>query len=124
MTDDDDFIIAHGGAEQLNRTAAAFPTANQRYRLRAAFRPPFPAPWTVEETAPCFIVRDHNGQATAALSADNKGRAFSTAAFSADPAAWRWLAAIRRASSRVSRLPAADWPPCSPKLTRARARPF
>ena len=23
----------------------------------------FPPPWTVEETAPCFIVRDHNGQA-------------------------------------------------------------
>ena len=23
----------------------------------------FPAPWTVEETAPCFTVRDHNGQA-------------------------------------------------------------
>ena len=25
----------------------------------------FPAPWTVEETAPCFIVRDHNKQALA-----------------------------------------------------------
>jgi hypothetical protein len=25
----------------------------------------FPPPWTVEETAPCFIVRDHNGQALA-----------------------------------------------------------
>jgi hypothetical protein len=24
-----------------------------------------PPPWTVEETAPCFIVRDHNGQALA-----------------------------------------------------------
>ncbi len=23
----------------------------------------FPPPWTVEETAPCFIVRDHNGRA-------------------------------------------------------------
>jgi hypothetical protein len=27
--------------------------------------PPPPPPWTVEETAPCFIVRDHNGQALA-----------------------------------------------------------
>jgi hypothetical protein len=25
----------------------------------------FPPPWTVEETRPCFIVRDHNGQALA-----------------------------------------------------------
>jgi len=24
-----------------------------------------PPPWTVEETDPCFIVRDHNGQALA-----------------------------------------------------------
>jgi hypothetical protein len=25
----------------------------------------FPPPWTVEETAPCFIVRDANAQALA-----------------------------------------------------------
>jgi hypothetical protein len=25
----------------------------------------FPTPWTIEEIAPCFIVRDHNGQALA-----------------------------------------------------------
>ena len=25
----------------------------------------FPPPWTVEETQPCFIVRDHNRQALA-----------------------------------------------------------
>jgi hypothetical protein len=25
----------------------------------------FPPPWSVEETAPCFIVRDANGQALA-----------------------------------------------------------
>jgi hypothetical protein len=25
----------------------------------------FPPPWTVEETEPCFIVRDHNGQTLA-----------------------------------------------------------
>ena len=25
----------------------------------------FPPPWTVEETQPCFIVRDHNEQALA-----------------------------------------------------------
>jgi hypothetical protein len=26
----------------------------------------FPPPWSVEETKPCFIVRDHNGHATLA----------------------------------------------------------
>jgi hypothetical protein len=25
----------------------------------------FPPPWTVDETEPCFIVKDHNGQALA-----------------------------------------------------------
>ena len=25
----------------------------------------FPPPWSIEETAPCFIVRDANGQALA-----------------------------------------------------------
>jgi hypothetical protein len=25
----------------------------------------FPPPWSVDETEPCFIVRDHNGQALA-----------------------------------------------------------
>jgi hypothetical protein len=25
----------------------------------------FPPPWTIEETAPCLSVRDHNGQALA-----------------------------------------------------------
>ena len=29
------------------------------------FVPALPAAWTVEETAPCFIVRDVNGQALA-----------------------------------------------------------
>ena len=30
-----------------------------------AFRSLLPPPWSVEETAPCFIVRDANGQALA-----------------------------------------------------------
>jgi hypothetical protein len=32
-------------------------------------KPPrrFPPPWSVEETAPCFIVRDLNGQALAEI---------------------------------------------------------
>jgi hypothetical protein len=36
-------------------------------------KPPrrFPLPWTVEETAPCFIVRDANEQALAYISAEH-----------------------------------------------------
>jgi hypothetical protein len=37
----------------------------QLMTLLHACHPPLPATWTVEETAPCFIVRDHNGQALA-----------------------------------------------------------
>ncbi len=32
----------------------------------------FPPPWTVEETAPCFIVRDKNGQALAFVYCEDK----------------------------------------------------
>ena len=32
----------------------------------------FPPPWTVEETAPCFIVRDANGQALAFVYCENE----------------------------------------------------
>jgi hypothetical protein len=32
----------------------------------------FPPPWTVEETGPCFIVRDHNGAALAYVYCEDK----------------------------------------------------
>jgi hypothetical protein len=32
----------------------------------------FPAPWTVEETQPCFIVRDGNGQSLAFVYFENE----------------------------------------------------
>jgi hypothetical protein len=32
----------------------------------------FPPPWTVEEAQPCFIVRDHNGQALAFVYFDDE----------------------------------------------------
>lgn len=39
----------------------------------------FPPPWTVEETAPCFIVRDHNRQALAFVYCeDETGRRMAT----------------------------------------------
>jgi hypothetical protein len=35
----------------------------------------YPPPWTVEEAAPCFIVRDHSGQALAFVYCeDDSGR--------------------------------------------------
>ena len=32
----------------------------------------FPPPWSVEETAACFIVRDHNGQALSYVYYENE----------------------------------------------------
>jgi hypothetical protein len=47
----------------------------------------FPPPWTVEETAPCFIVRDHNGQALAfAYCEDEPGRRAAAKLFTRDEA--------------------------------------
>ena len=34
----------------------------------------FPPPWTVEETAPCFIVRDANAQALAFVYCEDEPR--------------------------------------------------
>jgi hypothetical protein len=39
----------------------------------------FPPPWTVEETQPCFIVRDSNGQALAFVHFENEPGRRSTA---------------------------------------------
>ena len=38
----------------------------------------FPPPWSVEETAPCFIVRDANGQALAFVYCEDKSRRRAT----------------------------------------------
>jgi hypothetical protein len=50
----------------------------------------FPPPWTVEETAPCFIVRDHNGQALAFVYCeDEPGRRTTGKLFTRDNATHR-----------------------------------
>ena len=41
------------------------PSGNNGCHTRGTTSPALPARWTVEETAPCIIVRDHNGQALA-----------------------------------------------------------
>jgi hypothetical protein len=47
----------------------------------------FPPPWTVEETQPCFIVRDHNGQALAfAYFDDEPGRRTAAGSLTRDEA--------------------------------------
>ena len=58
----------------------------------------FPPPWTVEETAPCFIVRDHNGQALAFVYCeDEPGRRTTAKLLTRDEA--------RRIAANIAKLP-------------------
>jgi hypothetical protein len=58
----------------------------------------FPPPWTVEETAPCFIVRDHNGQALAFVYCeDEPGRRTTGKLLTRDEA--------RRIAANIAKLP-------------------
>jgi hypothetical protein len=58
----------------------------------------FPPPWTVEETAPCFIVRDHNGQALAFVYCeDDPGRRSTAKLLTKDVA--------RRIAANIATLP-------------------
>jgi hypothetical protein len=58
----------------------------------------FPPPWTVEETAPCFIVRDANGQALAFIYCeDEPGRRATGKLLTRDEA--------RRIAANIAKLP-------------------
>ncbi len=58
----------------------------------------FPPPWTVEETAPCFIVRDHDGQALAFVYCeDEPGRRTTGKLLTRDEA--------RRIAANIAELP-------------------
>jgi hypothetical protein len=58
----------------------------------------FPPPWTVEETAPCFIVRNANGQALAfAYCEDEPGRRAAAKLLTRDEA--------RRIAATFAKLP-------------------
>jgi hypothetical protein len=58
----------------------------------------FPPPWTVEETEPCFIVRDHNGQALAFVYCeDEPGRRTTAKLLTRDEA--------RRIAVNIAKLP-------------------
>jgi hypothetical protein len=58
----------------------------------------FPPPWTVEETQPCFIVRDHNGQALAYVYCeDEPGRRTTGKLLTRDEA--------RRTAANIAKLP-------------------
>jgi hypothetical protein len=58
----------------------------------------FPPPWTVEETAPCFIVRDANKQALAFVYCeDEPGRRAAASLLTRDEA--------RRIAAGIARLP-------------------
>ena len=66
--------------------------------LLDACHPPLPATWTVEETAPCFIVRDHNGQALAFVYCeDEPGRHSTGKLLTCDEA--------RRIAANIAKLP-------------------
>jgi hypothetical protein len=58
----------------------------------------FPSPWTVEETQPCFIVRDANQQALAFVYfEDEPGRRAAASLLSRDEA--------RRIAANIAKLP-------------------
>jgi hypothetical protein len=58
----------------------------------------FPPPWTVEETAPCFIVRDHNDQALAFVYCeDDPGRHTAAKLLTRDEA--------RQIAANIAKLP-------------------
>jgi hypothetical protein len=63
-------------------------------------KPPrrFPPPWTAEETAPCYIVRDANGQAPAFVYCeDEPGRRTTAKLLTRDEA--------RRIAAKFAKLP-------------------
>ncbi|MFZ0148295.1 MAG: hypothetical protein WBG18_04965 [Xanthobacteraceae bacterium] len=70
----------------------------------------FPPPWSVEEQAACFVVRDHNGQQLAYVYfEDEPGRRSAAKLLSKDEA--------RRIAANIAKLPEL----CAPHSTRSPA---
>jgi hypothetical protein len=73
---------------------------SSKRQMSARAPPPcrFPPPWSVEETAPCFIVRDANGQALAFVYCeDEPGRRATGKLLTRDEA--------RRIAANIAKLP-------------------
>jgi hypothetical protein len=74
----------------------------------------FPPPWTVEETAPCFIVKDANGLAVAYVYfEDDPGRRAAASLLTRDEA--------RHIAAGIARLPEllrAEQPDANPLVQR------
>jgi hypothetical protein len=95
------------------RIAAASPGAGRRRMPDEMTGRRFPPPWTVEETQPCFIVRDHNGQALAFVYCeDEPGRRTTGKLLTRDEA--------RRIPVNIAKLPSC----LAPNRARTRMRSF
>ena len=85
--------LDHPRRDRGDGYAQAMPDSSQPPRR-------FPPPWTVEETAPCFIVRDANGQALAFVYCeDEPGRRATAKLLTRDEA--------RRIAANSAKLP--EW---------------
>jgi hypothetical protein len=65
----------------------------------------FPPPWSVEETAPCFIVRDANGQALAFVNCEDEPGRRATGKLLTRDEALRIAANIAKLPQALSRSP-------------------